>query len=188
MPAKVVWIGVLALIVTGCAQPPAARTPAAQPPPAAASAAVAPTTDRTKTITVGITSTVNAMGIVVPAFPVGGWSSMTEIHTEGLISADVNGRAPVGRLAEKVPSLDNGGITMLPDGGMKVVFNLRKGVSWHDGTPFTAQDMVFSYQLGGPGGIPQYVNGAVQFMSSVEAVDPSTVAITYKAPYFQGAL
>src|SRR5205823_14471138 len=97
-------------------------------------------------------------------------------------------RTPVGRLAERAPSLADGGITMLPDGRMRVVFALRKGVTWQDGTPFTAEDMLFSYRIGGPDGIPQYLNGAVQYMSSVEASDPYTLVITYRAPYFQGAL
>jgi len=110
------------------------------------------------------------------------------MHTEGLVTSDTGSRAPVGRLADRAPSLANGDITMLPDGRMRVVFNLRKGVTWHDGTPFTAEDMVFAYQVVGPDGIPQFMNAAVPFMSSVEAPDPYTLVVTYKAPYFQGAL
>jgi len=137
---------------------------------------------------VGITSTVPAFGIVVFGTPTGGWPSLTEVHSEGLITSDINSRAPVGRLAEQAPTLANGGITLQPDGTMRVVFNLRKNVTWHDGTPFTADDMVFSYKVGGPDGIPQYLNGAVPFMSSVEAQDPHTLIITYKAAYFLGGL
>src|SRR5207249_3755803 len=111
-----------------------------------------------------------------------------EVHSDGLVTSDTNSRTPVGRLAERAPSLSDGSISMLPDGRMKVVFNLRKGVTWQDGTPFTAEDMVFSYQVGGPEGIPQFLNGAVPFMSSVEATDPSTLTIYYRSPYFQGAL
>lgn len=32
-----------------------------------------------------------------------------------------------------------------PDGGKTWIFKLRKGVKWHDGKPFTADDVVFSY-------------------------------------------
>lgn len=178
------WPGILLLIITGCAGPaPSAPREGVQP-----TSAAAPSTDRTKTITVGITSTVPAMSIVVFGTPAGGWPSLTEVHSEGLVTSDVNSRTPVGRLAERAPSLADGSITMLPDGRMRVVFNLRQGVTWQDGTPFTAEDMVFSYRMGGPEGIPQYLNGAVQYMSSVEAPDPLTLVITYRAPYFQGAL
>jgi ABC-type transport system substrate-binding protein len=128
---------------------------------------------------------VPAFGIVTFGTPAGGWASLTEVHTDGLVTGDDNSRTPVGRLAERVPSLDDGSITLQPDGTMRVVFSLRRGVTWHDGTPFTADDMVFSYLLGGPNGIPQYLNGALPFVSSMEATDPNTLAITYKAPYFQ---
>jgi peptide/nickel transport system substrate-binding protein len=179
-----IWLGILTLVITGCASPsPSTSRDAAQP-----TAVGARTTDRTKSITVGITSTVPAMSIVTFGTPAGGWSSLTEVHSEGLVTSDANSRAPVGRLAERVPSLADGSITMLPDGKMRVVFNLRKGVTWQDGTPFTADDLVFSYRIGGPEGIPQYLNGAVPYISTVEAPDPSTFVVTYRAPYFQGAV
>jgi len=178
------WLAILALIVAGCTAP----APSAPQQVAQSTVERSQSTDLTKTITVGITSTVPAFGIVVFGTPAGGWPSLTEVHSQGLITSDTNSRTPVGRLAEEAPTLANGGITLQPDGTMRVVFNLRKNVTWHDGTPFTAEDMVFSYKVGGPDGIPQYLNGAVPFMSSVEAQDPHTLVITYKAPYFQGGL
>ncbi len=33
-----------------------------------------------------------------------------------------------------------------PD-GLDIVFHLRQGVKWHDGRPFTAQDVLFTYQV-----------------------------------------
>ena len=175
-----IWLGLLAVIVAGCTGP-APSTEATRSDDAPQSST------RAKTISVGIRGAVPAMSIVAFGTPTGGWSSLTEVHSEGLVTSDASTRTPVGRLAERVPSLADG-ITLLPDGRMQVVFNLRKGVTWQDGTPFTAEDVVFSYQLGGPEGIPQHLNGAVPQMSSVEALDPYTVAVTYRAPYFQGAL
>ncbi len=34
-----------------------------------------------------------------------------------------------------------------PDNGKTWIFKLRKGVKWHDGNPFTADDVVFSYNI-----------------------------------------
>src|SRR5947208_2822517 len=170
-------------MLCGCAAPATPSTSTSQP-----SANTAPVTDHSKSITIGITSTVPAIGIVIFGTPAGGWASLTEVHTDGLVTSDTNSRAPVGRLAEKVPSLSDGSITMQPDGRMKVVFNLRKGVTWHDGTPFTADDMVFAYKVGGPEGIPQYLNAALPFVSAVEATDSATLTIYYKSPYYLGAL
>ncbi|HRD83936.1 MAG TPA: ABC transporter substrate-binding protein [Rubrivivax sp.] len=62
----------------------------------------------------------------------------------------------------------------------QVRFELRKGVKFHDGTPFTADDVVFSYgrikQPNGTMGI--YVTG----VSDVKKVDDHTVDFTLAAP------
>lgn len=179
-PSRVLTV-LLALALSGCAAP----SPAAPSQPTSGGQ---PVTDHSKSITIGISSTVPAMSIVTFGTPAGGWASLTEVHSDGLITSDSNSRAPIGRLAERVPSLSDGSISMAPDGRMKVVFTLRKGVTWQDGTPFTADDMVFSYHAGGPGGIPQYLNGALPFVSSVEATDPYTLTMYYKSPYYLGAL
>ncbi|HZT05480.1 MAG TPA: ABC transporter substrate-binding protein [Chloroflexota bacterium] len=112
--------------------------------------------------------------------------ALTEIHTDGLITADRDAHKQVGRLAEKVPSLDDGTIAVLPDGRMRVEFGLRKGVTWQDGAPFTAQDLVFSYDIGGPSGLPTSLNDAMEYVSGVEAPDDLTFVIYYKQPYFLG--
>jgi peptide/nickel transport system substrate-binding protein len=109
------------------------------------------------------------------------------MHSEGLVTADVSSRRLVARLAEQVPSLDDGTITLLPDGRMRVRFALRKGVTWHDGAPFTAQDLTFTYALGGPGSVRPFDNRAITYIVSVEAPDDHTFIVEYKEPYYLGA-
>ncbi len=46
-------------------------------------------------------------------------------------------------LAEQIPSLANGGISR---DGLTITYHLRRGVQWHDGAPFTADDVIFSWQ------------------------------------------
>ena len=46
-------------------------------------------------------------------------------------------------LAAEIPTLENGGVA--PD-GMSVTWKLKEGVLWSDGTPFTADDVVFTWQ------------------------------------------
>lgn len=41
----------------------------------------------------------------------------------------------------EVPTMENGGIA--PD-GMRYTYHLRQGLTWHDGRPFTADDVLFS--------------------------------------------
>jgi peptide/nickel transport system substrate-binding protein len=55
---------------------------------------------------------------------------------------------PEGRftpqLAAEVPSVENGGVSA---DGLSWRIKLRPDVKWHDGTPFTAEDVAFSLQL-----------------------------------------
>lgn len=48
----------------------------------------------------------------------------------------------VPELATEVPTLGNGGISA---DGKTIVYHLRRGVKWQDGAPFTADDVIFTY-------------------------------------------
>ncbi|MEE4263456.1 MAG: peptide ABC transporter substrate-binding protein [Desulfobacteraceae bacterium] len=57
---------------------------------------------------------------------------------------DINEKGEfVPNLAVKVPTLENGGISQ---DGMVWEIELKKGIKWHDGAPFTAKDVEFTYQ------------------------------------------
>lgn len=49
----------------------------------------------------------------------------------------------VPRLAEEIPSVEKG--TLDPEGRW-VIWKLRKNVKWHDGEPFTAKDVKFTWE------------------------------------------
>ena len=179
LPVPLLW-GLITFTVAGCASP----APSSQTEPSAGTQAPG----AAKTITFGVTGSVQAFSIATGGTPVGGWSSLSELHSDALLTSDTSSRRLVGRLAERAPSTDDGSITMLPDGRMRVVFALRSGVTWHDGAPFTAQDLVFSYTIGGPAGIPTpSLNEAVTHMAGVEAPDDRTFVVYYKEPYHLGA-
>ncbi|WP_163972120.1 peptide-binding protein [Oceanobacillus halotolerans] len=65
---------------------------------------------------------------------------------------------------------------------LKWTFHLREGVNWHDGEPFTAEDVAFSYNIPlneeytGPRG------SHFASIESIEATDDYTVEITLKRP------
>jgi peptide/nickel transport system substrate-binding protein len=82
-------------------------------------------------------------------------------------------------LAAEIPTQENGGIA--PD-GKSVTWKLRPEVAWSDGKPFTADDVVFTFEFIRN---PQVAAATAQFyegVEKVEAVDPTTVKITFKEP------
>ncbi|CAA9552255.1 MAG: Oligopeptide ABC transporter, periplasmic oligopeptide-binding protein OppA [uncultured Thermomicrobiales bacterium] len=60
-----------------------------------------------------------------------------------LLGLDPDTALPFPELASVVPTRENGGVS--PD-GLTYTFALRRDVHWSDGTPFTAGDVVFTYQ------------------------------------------
>ncbi len=83
----------------------------------------------------------------------------------------------VATLVTEVPTVANGGVAA---DFTSVTWNLLPGVLWSDGTPFTADDVVFTYEycsneLTGCSG--DFTN-----VASVEAVDDLTVKVTFTAP------
>jgi len=62
------------------------------------------------------------------------------------------------------------------------VFHLAKGVKFHDGTPFTAEDVKFSIQRCGTWARSGYKDSVAQ-IERVEVVDPLTVKLITKGPF-----
>jgi peptide/nickel transport system substrate-binding protein len=83
------------------------------------------------------------------------------------------------RLAAELPSLENGGIS---EDQTSITWKLKEGVLWSDGTPFTADDVVFTaeYCMHPEGGCAQLAR--YEGVKSVEALDPLTVKVTFTGP------
>lgn len=100
------------------------------------------------------------------------------IVLEPLASYDEKGElVPV--LAAEIPTRDNGGIS---EDWTSITWKLKPGVTWSDGTPFTAEDVVFTaqYCMDPEGGCSQ--NLFFSDIASIEAPDPLTVRITFSRP------
>ena len=97
---------------------------------------------------------------------------------EPLAAVDPNGNlVPV--LAAEIPTIDNGDITT----DLKTItWKLKHGVKWSDGTEFTADDVVFTYDyITNPdtAATTAWIYGGAE---KVEALDPYSVRITWKKP------
>jgi peptide/nickel transport system substrate-binding protein len=83
-------------------------------------------------------------------------------------------------LATNVPSRANGQISA---DGLRITYELRRGVTWSDGAPFTAQDVIFSWRaIMNPNNDVLTRSGYDQ-IDSMTAPDPHTVVVSLKRPY-----
>jgi len=69
-----------------------------------------------------------------------------------------------------------------PD-GLRITFHLRKGVKWHDGVEFTADDVLFTYKTVINPEVPTPYSSNYGPVEKVEALDRYTVRVVYKEPY-----
>jgi peptide/nickel transport system substrate-binding protein len=65
--------------------------------------------------------------------------------------------------------------------GLSITFKLRDNVKWSDGKPFSADDVVFTYNLIKDNSLGQYAQWVVD-LKSAEAPDASTVVLTFEKP------
>jgi peptide/nickel transport system substrate-binding protein len=66
---------------------------------------------------------------------------------------------------------------------LDMTFKLKKNAKWHDGRPFTADDVVFTYQAMINPKTPTSYKEDFKAVESIEAVDPHTVHVRYPKPY-----
>jgi peptide/nickel transport system substrate-binding protein len=71
---------------------------------------------------------------------------------------------------------------------LDLTFNLRRNVRWHDGAPFTADDVVFTYDATVDPKTPSPYKSDFSAVERVSAVDPYTVHVRYKQPYAKALL
>lgn len=80
----------------------------------------------------------------------------------------------------------------IADDGLSYTFHLRENVKFHDGTPFSADDVVATFNriINPPEGVTITVRNDMSMVSKVEAVDPLTVTFTLNSPraYFLNLL
>ena len=100
----------------------------------------------------------------------------------GLVQTNDKGEW-VADLASEVPTRQNGGVSA---DGLTVVYRLRPGVTWHDGTPFTSADVKFTWELIMNRRANVVSREGYERISAVETPDANTVIVRYRqfyAPY-----
>ncbi|MEQ1803903.1 MAG: peptide ABC transporter substrate-binding protein [Burkholderiaceae bacterium] len=101
----------------------------------------------------------------------------TRVFYESLAGWDTEGNL-IPMLATEVPSRQNGGVAA---DGMSVTWKLKRGVTWHDGKPFTADDVVFTAKYAGDPATSTVTVGTYKDIK-VEKIDSHTVRVVYAKP------
>jgi peptide/nickel transport system substrate-binding protein len=85
----------------------------------------------------------------------------------------------------------------ISEDGLTYTFHLRQGVAWHDGTPFTSADVLFTYKtlltkavgsiyatkLLAIAGAQEFFDGTATDLTGVTAPDDNTVVFTLNEPF-----
>ncbi len=80
----------------------------------------------------------------------------------------------VGDLAER---------WQISNGGKTITFFIRKGVKWHDGVEFTAEDCLFTYKRLMDPNVATPYSSSYMDVAKAEVVDKYTFRVTYKEPF-----
>jgi peptide/nickel transport system substrate-binding protein len=100
------------------------------------------------------------------------------IFYEPLASFDPDGNL-VPILAADIPTLQNGG---LAKDGTSVTWRLKPGVVWHDGKPFTADDVVFNWEYVVDPATSAVTAGSYRDIERIEKLDGLTVKLVFARP------
>lgn len=90
---------------------------------------------------------------------------------------------PQPYLAEALPKLDTDTWRVFPDGRMETTYRLRSNLTWHDGTPLTADDFVFSLRVYSTPALGLSSLAPFNAMEEVVPVDDRTILIRWRRSY-----
>ena len=82
------------------------------------------------------------------------------------------------KLAANIPSRENG---QLAADGRSVIWKVKQGVTWHDGKPLTADDVVFTWEYSSNPATATVSSGSYKDVA-VEKIDQYTVLVKFQKP------
>lgn len=109
---------------------------------------------------------------------------LQDLVNAGLSQQDPD-RVLYPQLAEALPTAENGLWKVNSDGTMETTFRMRNGASWHDGTPLTAADLVFSLQVYMDKELPYFSSVVYSYIEGAQQLDPRTVVVKWNRTYIE---
>ncbi|MDD4956551.1 MAG: peptide-binding protein [Candidatus Omnitrophica bacterium] len=104
-----------------------------------------------------------------------------DVASSSICGMVYNGLTKVDKDLTVVPDLAESWVVSAD--GLSITFKLRDGVKWHDGRPFSANDVKFTFEtiLDPATGCPY--TGAYKDIKSIKVEDSRTITFEYAAPY-----
>ncbi len=170
------WLLLALLIVAACASP----APTGTRPPDSSGSSQQPSAP--KRIVAAMKTVPKALYQALNPANVSGGPEACDLVGVGLTAINDRGeRVPV--LAEAVPSTENGLWTVAADGTMETTWRIREGAAWHDGAPFTAEDLVFTLLVVQDRDLAVFRDRTLDLVDSARAPDARTVTVRWKQPF-----
>lgn len=131
------------------------------------------------TVVAGVYQEPNSLNFLLTGGPISFASMQLYPLFEPLIRYNAEGQMEP-RLLTEIPTVENGGIS---DDGLTYTLKFNEGVTWHDGTPCTANDYRFTWEwIMDPKNQAQATAGWAE-IESVEVPDDLTAVVTLKGMY-----
>ena len=109
----------------------------------------------------------------------GGETVILQVY-ERLLEFGPGGPELVPTLATEVPSLEN---KLISEDGLTYTFPIREGVTFHDGSPLTADDVKFSWDRAMTMDLPEGASDTLSdIVAETKVVDEKTFQVTLKEP------
>ncbi len=128
-------------------------------------------------VRVYIRSDLNTLNPVLAALYVENY--VDEAIFDGLVKLDAGGKA-IPDLALAVPSKMNGGVSA---DGRTITYHLHRNVRWHDGRPFTASDVAFTYAMLRNPKVNAPISMPYDLVKSLRTPGPYTVVVQLSVPF-----
>lgn len=112
----------------------------------------------------------------------GGVKNVPPIALDTLVVLNPQGQ-PQPLLAAELISVEAGTWRVNPDATMDTTWKIRPEVKWHDGSPFTSADLLFTLAVRQDPAIPVRTRGGLNLVRSATAPDPLTFALHWSAPF-----
>ena len=175
-PGVVTLLGLL-IFTAGCAPQAPPSSPAAGGQGSISSAPSAP-----KVLSIAIQREPGSLGITLGESGVAGGAANVDPIVHNGLTAEFETNKYRPQLAEELPSVERGTWKLNPDGSMDTTLKIRPNIKWHDGTPVTMSDVLFSFEVYRDPDFPTR-NAGKPLMESVAAVDDSAFTVHWSKTY-----